>query len=75
MCKSFIICQLILCCAVGISAQLRQIAVTIDDLPLNGPQFEAKRLKKMTTKLLSPIQKHRVPVVGFVNEGLLYRQG
>jgi len=74
MFRIFIICQLILCCVVGISAQFRQIAITIDDLPLNGPQFEAKRLKKMTAKLLSATQKHRVPVVGFVNEGLLYRE-
>ena len=59
----------------GASRQLKQIAVTIDDLPLNGPQFEITRLQSMTGKLLDGIKRHGVPVVGFVNESLLYRPG
>lgn len=50
----------------------KEIAVTIDDLPLNGARFEIDRLETMTTRLLSEISSHHVPVVGFVNESLLY---
>jgi peptidoglycan/xylan/chitin deacetylase (PgdA/CDA1 family) len=53
----------------------KQIAVTIDDLPLNGKQFDLARLRVMTDKLLAAIKQERVPVVGFVNESLLYVPG
>ncbi|HEY0375582.1 MAG TPA: polysaccharide deacetylase family protein [Pyrinomonadaceae bacterium] len=56
-------------------AQQKEIAVTIDDVPLNGPRTELKRLRDMTEKLLSGIKKHGLPVVGFVNESLLYVPG
>jgi peptidoglycan/xylan/chitin deacetylase (PgdA/CDA1 family) len=56
-------------------AQDKEIAITIDDLPLNGKQFELARLKLMTDKLLASIKRQRVPVVGFVNESLLYVPG
>lgn len=52
--------------------QRKEVAVTIDDLPLNGPRFELKRLQDMTGRLLSGITRNRIPVVGFVNESLLY---
>ena len=58
-----------------ISTQPKEVAITIDDLPLNGPQFEAGRLRAMTDKFLAAINKHQSPVVGFVNESLLYRPG
>lgn len=72
MIKSLIICQIILFSIIAVSAQSKQIAFTIDDLPLNGPQFEVKRLQTMTEKLLSVIKKNQIPMVGFINEGLLY---
>src|SRR6266545_3178961 len=50
----------------------KEIAVTIDDLPLNGSRFDLVRLQTMTTRLLSGISSQHVPVVGFVNESLLY---
>jgi peptidoglycan-N-acetylglucosamine deacetylase len=53
----------------------REIAITIDDLPLNGPPFEVKRLEDMTRKLLYAIKKHKAPAVGFVNESQLYVAG
>jgi peptidoglycan-N-acetylglucosamine deacetylase len=64
-------------CFLAVQAQnaRREIAVTIDDLPLNGAQFEIKRLQSMTSQLLDGINRHRVPVVGFVNESLLYILG
>ena len=57
------------------SAQAREIAITIDDLPLNGPQFDAGRLQVMTRKILSAFNQYQVPAVGFVNESLLYQTG
>jgi peptidoglycan-N-acetylglucosamine deacetylase len=53
----------------------KEVAVTIDDVPLNGPRFALIRLQTMTDKLLSGIKSHRIPVVGFVNESLLYIPG
>ena len=50
----------------------KEIAVTIDDLRLNGSRFDLVRLQTMTTRLLSGISSQHVPVVGFVNESLLY---
>ena len=58
------------------SASIRkEVAVTIDDVPLNGPRFELSRLQTMTGKVLSGIKSHQIPVVGFVNEALLYVPG
>jgi peptidoglycan-N-acetylglucosamine deacetylase len=57
------------------AAQTKEVAITIDDLPLNGPQFEAGRLRMMTDKILAAINKHKIPVVGFVNESLLQAGG
>jgi peptidoglycan/xylan/chitin deacetylase (PgdA/CDA1 family) len=57
------------------SSQPKEIAVTIDDLPLNGPRIDLKRLQSMTDKILAGINKHQIPAVGFVNESLLYIPG
>jgi peptidoglycan/xylan/chitin deacetylase (PgdA/CDA1 family) len=58
-----------------LAAQPQEMAITIDDLPLNGNQFELARLQAMTEKLLAGIKRQQVPVVGFVNESLLYVSG
>ena len=65
----------ILSCFAAVSGQTKSIVLTIDDLPLNGPSIEIKRLQKMTEKILSVVKKERLPMVGFVNEGLLYAAG
>ncbi|MDQ3819268.1 MAG: polysaccharide deacetylase family protein [Acidobacteriota bacterium] len=57
------------------STQQKEVAVTMDDLPLNGPRIEIERLRSMTDKLLSGFKRHQIPVVGFVNESLLYIPG
>lgn len=57
------------------SAQQKEVAVTFDDLPLNGPRIEIERLRAMTDKLLTGVKRHQIPVVGFVNESLLYIPG
>lgn len=69
---TILIIQIFLVGLINLSAQRKEIAVTIDDLPLNGQQFEAARLQKMTDKFLKGIKKYRIPAVGFVNESLLY---
>ncbi len=56
-------------------AQTKEVAVTIDDLPLNGPRIDAGRLRTMTDKILAAINRHQIPVVGFVNESLLHVPG
>ena len=70
-----LITMLVVSAAAGTYSQqsvTKEIAITIDDLPLNGPRVELARLRVMTDRLLSGIQRHQVPVVGFVNESLLY---
>ena len=53
----------------------REVAVTFDDLPLNGPEIRLDTLKSMTDRLTASIQKNHVPVVGFVNEQKIYKLG
>jgi peptidoglycan/xylan/chitin deacetylase (PgdA/CDA1 family) len=53
----------------------KEVCVTFDDLPLNGPDMDVKQLRAMTVKLLAVIKAHNIPVVGFVNERKLYRLG
>lgn len=62
-------------CGAEIGAQTREVAITIDDLPLNGAQFDPSRIHRMTENFLAAIKKHQIPAVGFVNESLLYRAG
>lgn len=71
-CLAILIVSLATICA---AAQSKEVAITIDDLPLNGPQFDAGRLRLMTDKILAAINKHKIPVVGFVNESLLQTGG
>ena len=69
---------LCLIAAVPLPAQqpAREMAVTIDDLPTvsavrQTPEFAAR----LTADLLAALQRHRVPAIGFVNEGKLYVDG
>src|SRR5690348_4731951 len=55
--------------------EAREIAVTFDDLPRNGPDTGLANTQAMTEKLTSIIEKHHLPVVGLVNERQLYRPG
>src|SRR5260370_41267508 len=57
------------------SPATKEIAITIDDVPLNGQRFDLSRLQAMTDKLLYGIKAHQVPVGGVVNESLLYIPG
>jgi peptidoglycan/xylan/chitin deacetylase (PgdA/CDA1 family) len=57
------------------NAAPKEVCVTFDDLPLNGPDIDLTRLRAMTVKLLAVIKAHNVPAVAFVNERKLYRFG
>ena len=59
-------------------APVRSVAVTIDDLPAPAAGVvsnEPAALAAMTAKLLAALAEHRVPAVGFVNEGKLVAPG
>lgn len=50
----------------------RRMAITIDDLPVAQPSWHDDReMERITTDLLATLNRHRVPAVGFVNEGKL----
>ncbi len=55
--------------------QVKEVVVTIDDVPLNSPRVGLERLRAMTGRLLAGIKWHGVPAVGFVNESQLYVPG
>jgi peptidoglycan/xylan/chitin deacetylase (PgdA/CDA1 family) len=51
------------------AAQGREVAITIDDLPVahSGPNAcQPERLKEQTTRLLEPLRARRIPVTAFV---------
>ena len=54
-------------------AQERQIAVTIDDLPVVSPRKDIKVRQEITKNLLAKIKQAKVPAIGFVNENKLYK--
>ena len=51
----------------------RFIAVTIDDLPVVSTRKDLKNRQQITRKLLAHITKAKIPAIGFVNEGKLYK--
>ena len=53
----------------------KMIAVTIDDLPVNGADPGLAGLKSMNDRLLASLKRHGVPAIGFLNESKLYRLG
>lgn len=54
-------------------AAKRAVAVTFDDLPLQGPRLETSKLRAMTEKLLKSLAKHKIPPFGVVTGYKLYR--
>jgi peptidoglycan/xylan/chitin deacetylase (PgdA/CDA1 family) len=67
---------LVLAIALPAAGSERSVAVTFDDLPgasLTGR--DVATLRASTEKLLAGLAEHRIPVVGFVNEGKLTVDG
>jgi len=55
------------------SKQQKRVAITFDDLPVASTVQTAEGWAEITTKLLTTMTRNKIPVVGFVNEGQLYR--
>ena len=54
------------------AAPERAVAVTFDDLPaVSVVRLDQTQRMKLTAGLLAAIRRHRVPAIGFVNEGKL----
>jgi peptidoglycan-N-acetylglucosamine deacetylase len=53
----------------------RMVAVTIDDLPINGVDAGLRALTALNDRLLAAVKRQGVPAIGFVNESKLYRPG
>jgi peptidoglycan/xylan/chitin deacetylase (PgdA/CDA1 family) len=71
MIKNVLFCFLLF--AASVNSQQREIAVTIDDLPVVSTRSDLKNRQEITRKLLGHIKKARIPAIGFVNERMLYR--
>jgi peptidoglycan/xylan/chitin deacetylase (PgdA/CDA1 family) len=52
----------------------RTVAVTFDDLPAPHT-YKVEKLRDLTRRLLDTVKAHRIPAVGFVNEGKLRANG
>lgn len=53
-------------------SQTREVAITIDDLPVVSTRSDLKNRQQITKNLLKHIKKAEVPAIGFVNENKLY---
>lgn len=50
----------------------REVTITFDDLPAAGPGARALAAQeRLTDRLVASLRRHRVPAIGFVNEGKL----
>jgi peptidoglycan/xylan/chitin deacetylase (PgdA/CDA1 family) len=65
---------LVLLLVMAAEAQIstREVAFTIDDLPVVSTRRDLKNRQEITKKLLGHIKKARIPAIGFVNENKLY---
>jgi peptidoglycan/xylan/chitin deacetylase (PgdA/CDA1 family) len=55
------------------SRQEKRVAITFDDLPVASTVQTGERWAEITSKLLTTMTRNKIPVIGFVNEGQLYR--
>jgi peptidoglycan/xylan/chitin deacetylase (PgdA/CDA1 family) len=76
--KIFLALTLALCLAGSLPAQKkpqRYVAITIDDLPVVSTRKDLANRQEITKKLLGHIRDAKIPVIGFVNENKLYKNG
>lgn len=74
-CSCFLVSLLAVTALAQERVRHREIAVTFDDLPLQGSSLDAKALREMTRKLLQSAKANHVPIFGDVNERKLYSNG
>ena len=54
----------------------RQVAITVDDLPAGAAdRMSGTAIDDMTAKLVGTLRDQKVPAVGFVNSGKLFKWG
>jgi len=54
----------------------RQVAITVDDLPAGAAdRMSGAAIDEMTSKLVGTLRERKVPAVGFVNAGKLFKWG
>jgi peptidoglycan-N-acetylglucosamine deacetylase len=53
---------------------IKQMAITIDDVPMNGPTLPLQQMQEMNERLTGKIQANHVPAIGFVNEYNLFEK-
>jgi peptidoglycan/xylan/chitin deacetylase (PgdA/CDA1 family) len=56
-------------------AVTRELAVTVDDLPVSPADQKPGVLEEITSRLLAGFARHEVPAIGFVNENKLFSDG
>jgi peptidoglycan/xylan/chitin deacetylase (PgdA/CDA1 family) len=56
----------------SINKTAREVAITFDDLPATPGNVQ---VAEINNKLIATITKHKIPAIGFVNEGRLYEGG
>jgi peptidoglycan/xylan/chitin deacetylase (PgdA/CDA1 family) len=67
----FVFIYIFLACFGAHGAPVREVAITIDDLPRGGDAAGTPEINRaMTTKLLAPFRESHIPLIGFVNECL-----
>jgi peptidoglycan/xylan/chitin deacetylase (PgdA/CDA1 family) len=60
----------------ALRAPERRVAVTFDDLPVVSRAFtSAADHERITRGIVTAIRAHRIPAIGFVNEGKMYHGG
>lgn len=70
-----IILALILLNVVSVSAQMREVAVTFDDLPATLQRDNFADYEYVTSNLLAKLKAEKVPTIGFVNESKIFHYG
>src|SRR5690349_23969152 len=54
----------------------RQVAITVDDLPAGAADsMTGAAIDAMTAKLVGALRDQKIPAVGFVNAGKLFKPG
>jgi peptidoglycan/xylan/chitin deacetylase (PgdA/CDA1 family) len=70
--KFLILVSLFFAPVVNAQISTREVAITIDDLPVVSTRRDLKNRQEISKKLLGHIKKARIPAIGFVNENKLY---
>lgn len=73
--KNYLFVLLVIACGslfAQSAPQQKLMAVTIDDLLINGPDKDVSVIENITIKLLSKLRSENIEAVGFVNEEKLY---